>query len=60
MKLTEIKKKAQEVGVVPGKMIKVDLVRAIQKKEGNSECYHSGKTQCDRTECCWREDCLPG
>lgn len=60
MKVTEIKKKAQELGVTPGKMIKADLIRAIQKHEGNSECYHSKKIQCDERECCWRKDCMPG
>lgn len=60
MKVTEIKKKAQAIGVVPRKMTKADLIRAIQKQEGNSECYHSKKIQCDKTDCCWREDCLPG
>jgi len=60
MNVSEIKKKAQGIGIVPGKMVKADLIHAIQKQEGNSECYQSEKIHCEEMECCWREDCLPG
>ena len=43
----------------PGKMKKVDLIRAIQSKEGNPACFDTGKNFCDQTDYCWRSDCLP-
>ena len=58
MRVSEIKKKARTLGVKPGKMNKTDLIRAIQKEEGNSECYDSNISQCGEMECCWRNDCM--
>lgn len=39
---------------------KADLVRAIQKDEGNYPCFGTAHGQCDRTDCLWRGDCLRG
>ena len=36
----------------------VNLVRSIQRVEGNSDCYHRGRQQCDRMSCVWRAHCL--
>ena len=58
MKMTDVKRKAKELGVKAGKMRKVDLVRAIQANEGNTPCYHTDLDSCDQTNCCWRSDCL--
>jgi hypothetical protein len=58
MKVEEIKDKAKTMGIKPGKMKKVDLVRAIQHAEGNTECYNSGNVAtCGQDQCLWREDC---
>lgn len=59
MNMTEAREKAIKLGIKPGKMKKVDLVRAIQNKEGYSSCYQTGLDSCDQYECCWRSDCLP-
>jgi hypothetical protein len=36
----------------------VNLVRSIQRAEGNPDCYHRGRQQCDRLNCVWRDHCL--
>jgi hypothetical protein len=59
MNMTEIKKKAQQLGIQPGKMKKGGLIRAIQSKEGNFPCFESAKDYCDQFVCLWRKACLP-
>lgn len=58
MNMKEIRERAKQLGVKPGKMAKADLVRSIQSTEGNSACFKTGKESCDQSDCCWREDCL--
>lgn len=58
MKMPEIRSKAQQLGIKPGKMSKADLIRTIQQQEGNSPCFGTAMSQCDHTDCCWRDDCL--
>jgi hypothetical protein len=58
MKMTDVKRKAKELGVKPGKMRKADLIRSIQAKEGKSSCFQTGLDSCDQTNCCWRTDCV--
>lgn len=58
MKLVEIREKAQDLGLSPGRMNKKTLIKAIQNKEGNHECFASNILQCDQLKCCWRSDCL--
>jgi hypothetical protein len=36
----------------------VNLIRSIQRAEGNIDCYRSGWQQCDRMNCVWRDHCL--
>jgi hypothetical protein len=58
MKIDEVKEIAKRLGIKPGKMKKADLVREIQKVEGNEDCYNSGmKDVCGQDGCAWREDC---
>lgn len=60
MKLTDIEKKAKKLGIkVDKKTSKKDLIRAIQRTEGNFECFGTAITgSCDQTGCSWRVDCL--
>ena len=47
------------MGIKPGKLKKADLIHAIQRKEGNFDCFataHEG--QCDQVNCVWRIDCF--
>lgn len=59
MKMQEVQVKARMLDLNPGKMKKIDLIHAIQSKEGNFPCFGTAKDYCDQTECCWRSDCLP-
>ena len=59
MKIGEIKVIAQERGVNPGRMKKAELIRAIQRAEGNFDCFGTAKSgECGQINCLWREDCL--
>lgn len=58
MKLQEIKAIAKGKGVKNINIKKADLIRAIQKAEGNSECFGSmSLSKCNQINCLWREDC---
>jgi predicted metal-binding transcription factor (methanogenesis marker protein 9) len=59
MKLAEIQKKAQNLGLDYGKFKKDELIRNIQLKEGNNSCFKAMKTSCDQYGCCWRDGCKP-
>ncbi len=58
MNMTEIRKTAIKLGIKPGKLNKTRLVRAIQTKENNDDCFATGDESCDQLDCCWRVDCL--
>jgi hypothetical protein len=58
MNWIEIKRYARNKGVNPGKMKKVDLIRAIQAAEGNPACFGSERRfNCPETNCLWETDC---
>ena len=60
MKMNEIREKAKAFGIkVMATTKKADLIRQIQKVEGNYDCFGTAKDNCDQLECCFREDCLP-
>ena len=60
MTLQEIKKIAKEKNVATDKnMKKADIIRAIQRQEGNSDCFgKSTSDKCAEINCLWRQDCL--
>ena len=58
MKLADIKQKALNLQINPLRMKKPDLIRAIQKAEGNTQCFGSSAPDCPQTNCCWRKDCM--
>ena len=58
MKIQDIRDIAKEHGVKTSRMSKVALVRAIQKVEGNFDCFASAiDGDCDQLACRWRVDC---
>lgn len=59
MNMTEIREKAKGLGLKSGKLTRGDLIRAIQRKEGNFACFETAKDYCDQMLCCWRDACLP-
>jgi hypothetical protein len=59
MKMKEIRSLAVEMGLKPGKLTKVALVRTLQKHEGNFDCFATPTEGfCDQDLCAWRDDCL--
>jgi hypothetical protein len=58
MKLQEIKEIAQRMEIPVRKMTKAELIRAIQKKEENNECFETGMSSvCGQDKCLWLNDC---
>lgn len=59
MKLDDIRTIARNKGIKPGKLNKTQLVRNIQREEGNNDCFATTiSSSCGQTGCLWREDCL--
>ena len=60
MKVEEIRQRANRLGIATAARIrKADLIRAIQRAEGNRECFGADwRLGCDQLGCCWRADCL--
>lgn len=59
MNMKEIREMARQLGVRSIRMRKADLIRAIQRAEGNFDCYGTAtEEECDQEECLWREECF--
>lgn len=59
MKVQEIKDMAVKMGIKPGRMKKLDLVRTIQRHEGNNDCFGASRIgHCNEMICLWRADCV--
>ena len=59
MNLQEIRDLAQTRGITAGKLKKRELIRIIQRDEGNFDCYATAYDGvCDQTACIWRQDCF--
>ncbi len=58
MKMQQIREIAKEKGVRAGKMSKTELIKSIQRAEGNIDCFAGQKASaCDQRHCLWHEDC---
>ena len=54
-----IRRMAKSMGINTYQMKKKDVIRAIQKKEGNIDCYGTSRVEsCQELNCSWRDDCL--
>ena len=59
MKLREIKVIAKGKSVKAGNMKKAELIKAIQKAEGNFDCFETAILgECNQPDCLWKGDCL--
>jgi hypothetical protein len=59
MKLAEVCAIAKLQSINPGMLSKTELIKAIQKVEGNFDCYATARNgECDQLNCLWREDCF--
>jgi len=55
----KIRKMAKNMGVNTNRMKKTDIIRAIQRKENNIDCYGTPRVEfCHEQACLWRNDCL--
>jgi hypothetical protein len=59
MLMQEIREIAKVRGIKPAKLTKVNLIKEIQRTEGNFDCFASAEAgECDQVNCLWRDDCL--
>ncbi|MFQ6136500.1 MAG: SAP domain-containing protein [Candidatus Hydrothermarchaeales archaeon] len=58
MKIADVRRKAMDLGLKTGRTSKADLIRAIQRAEGNFPCFGTATDYCDQERCCFREDCF--
>ncbi|MEJ5348631.1 MAG: hypothetical protein WHS46_08070 [Desulfosoma sp.] len=58
MKMQEIRAKAKALGINSFGKKKADLIREIQRAEGNFDCFGTAQGYCDQEECCFRNLCL--
>ena len=59
MRIGEIKKMAKSIGLkISPEMKKPEVIKAIQTKEGNFDCFGTAINYCDQEKCLFREDCL--
>jgi len=58
MHIQTIRSIAKEHGIKSGRQTKADLIRTIQRQEGNFDCFGTAFDYCDQLACSWRDDCL--
>ena len=60
MNLSEVRERSRSIGLgSAAKLRKGDAIRAIQRAEGNQDCFGaSWRFDCQQHDCCWRSDCL--
>jgi hypothetical protein len=58
MAIYDIRVIAHNMGIDPNGLNKKDLIRSIQIKEGNTPCFKTADTYCDKADCLWKRDCL--
>jgi hypothetical protein len=58
MTVKELQKMAKVLDVKPLGLKKTELIKAIQRAEGNPDCFGTATDYCDQIYCLFREDCL--
>lgn len=59
MTLKQVREIAKQKQIKVGNMKKENIIRAIQRAEGNFDCFGTATAGiCDQTNCIWRDDCL--
>lgn len=59
IKMSQLREKARELGLrAPVGISKKELIRNIQRVEGNFDCFGTAYDYCDQFGCCWRSLCL--
>jgi len=58
LKINEIRKIAKKMGINSFGLSKIVLIRKIQEKEGNFQCFATDRIlNCPEDNCLWRDDC---
>ncbi len=60
MKMQEIRALSKKYGINSFGKTKVELIREIQRAEGNFDCIGTAVDYCDQSSCSFRSLCLPG
>lgn len=58
MTVKELQRIAKRFGIKPAGLKKPELIKAIQRAEGNFDCFGTADAYCDQTSCLFRRDCL--
>lgn len=59
MRLSEVERIAKSKGIKDTwGYSKKELIKTIQRQEGNFACFATARNSCDQLGCCWRDDCL--
>ena len=58
MKMNEVKNIAKLLGIKSFGKGKVELIKEIQRKQGNFDCFGTAEGYCDQLECLFRASCL--
>jgi hypothetical protein len=58
MTIRDLQRMARRFGIKTGGLSKFDLIRAIQRAEGNFACFGTATGFCDQSNCLFREECL--
>lgn len=58
MKMKDVRSMAKALGINSFGKTKADLIKEIQRKEGNFDCYGTAEGYCDQDECVFRDSCL--
>ena len=59
MEIRHIRTIAKNLGIPPSKLDKLNLIRTIQRTEGNFDCFATAYDGvCDQSDCAWRQDCF--
>ncbi len=57
-KLQDVRKIARKMGIDRRNANQTDLIRAIQRAEGNNACFATSAVKtCGQMNCLWRADC---
>jgi len=58
MKMHEVRVIAKNLGINSFGLSKAELIKEIQRKQGNFDCYGSAGDYCDQLGCLFRLSCL--
>lgn len=58
MKMQDVRAMAKSLRINSFGKTKSELIREIQRKEGNFDCYGTAVNSCDQEDCCFYSACL--